>query len=60
MTEPTLNEIKSAIADNKRLLTELLNRSARTETRLTQLMIFEGMQSDGRTPIQPRGPAYVG
>jgi len=60
MTEPTLNEIKSAIADNKRLLTELLNRSARTETRLTQLMIFEGMQSDGRTAIQPRSQAHVG
>lgn len=60
MTEPTLNEIKSAIADNKRLLTELLNRSARTETRLTQLMIFEGMQSDGRTTIQPRSQAHVG
>jgi len=60
MTEPTLNEIKSAIADNKRLLTELLNRSARTETRLTQLMIFEGMQSDGRTAIHPRSPSHVG
>ena len=57
---PALTQIKQATDNNTRLLTELLNRAARTETRLTQLMLFEGMQSDGRQSLTPRGPAYVG
>lgn len=60
MQTPTPTEIKRAIDNNTRLLTELLNRSARTETRLTQLMLFEGMQSDGRQSLTPRGSSHVG
>ena len=63
MQNPTPIEIKQAIDSNTRLLKEVLSRSARIETRLTQLMLFEGMQSDGRQALDMaprRGNTYVG
>lgn len=39
--------------ENDRTLQDLLRRSIRQESKITQMMAFIGMKSDGRSPIQP-------
>ena len=55
----TLNDDILSIKASNQALTKtaesLVNRLTRIETRLTQLMVFQGMQTDGRKPITLRG-----
>lgn len=56
-----INSLKATIQAIAKTNESLVNRLTRIETRLTQLMVFQGMQTDGRKPIMLRGgPAYVG
>lgn len=54
-----LDELKALAISQARDLADLLKRSARTESRLAQLMLFSGMQTDGRQTLAPRGGRHV-
>jgi len=51
--ETLLQNIKAASDTMNRRMT-------RIESRLTQLMVWQGMQTDGRKPIINRGERHVG
>ena len=57
---PTLADIQRTLMSLVRGQDEITNRAKRTETRLTQLMLHEGMQSDGRKTLVLRGDNHVG
>lgn len=56
-TQTELKEVLDTLKRIQLLQDTLLHRVTRIESRLTQLMIYEGMQSDGRSEIltQHRG-----
>lgn len=58
----TTNEAQTAAQqkNNTATLNAMSARLARIESRLTQLMLFQGMQTDGRSQIVARGGCNVG
>lgn len=53
MTQLESQLLNHAVSSAK-ALQSLTNRLARLESRLTQLMLFQGMQTDGRSPLSTR------
>lgn len=54
-----LEDLKTLAVSQARDLADLIKRSARTESRLAQFMLFSGMQTDGRQTLAPRGNRHV-
>lgn len=58
MTQTETQLINHALSSAK-ALQSMANRLARMESRLTQLMLFQGMQTDGRTQLNTREMHHV-
>lgn len=58
MTQLESQLLNHAVSSAK-TLQALITRLARMESRLTQLMLFQGMQTDGRSHLSTRGINHV-
>ena len=56
---PTESQLITHAKNNQAVLQAMSSRLARMESRLTQLMLFQGMQTDGRSQLATRESFHV-